>query len=171
MLKQEINLCVLGYSYTRRRTKLNFPTHLSVQSHTQSSVCFTEYSALAVYGILLSVRSFLSLLPLILMHMLEFLRAVQLWSNSKYNMWSRIFHSSLGSSDNRPVSRILAAQLKLPRLEGLALNLFPGFSPCLKYKITFILKKISAYIFCCLSDIIGLHVRKCQGLWHLHLAM
>lgn len=50
------------------------------------------------------------------------------------------------------------------------MNSFQGFGPYLMWKITFLMEKQKQKPnFCCLSDSIGKHIRKCQGLWHLCL--
>lgn len=136
-------------SYTQRRTELNLPIHLSVQSHSQSSVCFMEYSILSVLwnAAQWGLRPFLPLLPHILMNMLKssfgLFNQLGLWSNSKHNTKTRIIHSNFGSSIG---IENLGWTGNTWKIRGWRLELFQGFDPHLTCKITFIMKKLFLYL-------------------------
>lgn len=154
MLQQEINLCVL--------LPFLHPEKNKVQSHTQSSVCFTEHPSWVF-------RSFLLLLPHILMNMLKFplgcsisfscgvVRSVICEVESAVPaLEAGITYQCWGSWLHRQTSKI----------EGCGLDFVDRY---LTWKITFILKerRKNCSHLCRLSDIIGKRVRKCQGLWCL----
>lgn len=155
-------------SYTQRRTELNLPIHLSVQSHSQSSVGFMEYSILSVLwnAAQWGLRPFLPLLPHILMNMLKssfgLFSELGLWSNSKHNTKTRIIHSSFGSS-----IRIenLGWTGNAWKISSWRLELFQGFDPHLTCKITFIMKAFLATMFA----VIGKQIWRISGVCGLNV--